>query len=165
LLGILSPAVITIDAPHATRSLLFFWGLTFMAGVMTYYTSKWIRWIIIAVLVGECSLFAWRYFYQFPTYRSTAWPVGLETCLKQNQGKSVIVEAADYDLAADQIYIYPLLYWQIPPSIFLSTAILGQPDIVHMNRVLGFENFHINEYNHESIHIIRAADGSYAIKK
>jgi len=167
ILGSLAPAIVTIDAPHATRSLFFFWIITVIAGIGWAQLPVKLRVWIPVFLTLELGVFGWRYFNQFPQYRSTAWPIGLRQSLQQTKGMMITIDAHNADVVADQVYIYPLLYWQTPVSLFTTTALRAPLDAAHMNRVIGFENFSTSRYNQEVGNgriIERHTDGSYTLK-
>ncbi len=167
LVGSLLPAMITVDAPHATRSLFFLWLLSVAAALSLSHLPKKIVPALLICFCVEFSVYGYRYFHQFPTYRSGAWPIGLRESLLQARGKYVAIEAYGQDLVAEQVYIYPLWYWRVNPITYNQTRIASGPDIVHMNRIIGFENFTTNRYNQEvpnEVIIERNIDGSYAIK-
>lgn len=165
LIGSLLPAVITVDAPHATRSLLFFWLLTGLAGWTLIRPTPWLKKFLFVLLLIEVGIWSWRYYSLFPLYRSQAWPVGLRQSLIATRGEKVALISPDTNAMADQLYIYPLLYWQVPPEVYVNTVSLLPPDNANMIRVSGFQGFRItSEATADEQVIERASDGFCYIK-
>lgn len=167
LFGSLAPSVITVDSPHATRSLVFLWLLSMYAGIVLIRLSKKVWIIVWIVMLVEFGLYSWRYFVSFPLYRSSAWPIGIRESLQLTRGKSVTISASGDDVVAEQVYIYPLWYWRVSPEQYNQSRVAAAPDVVHMNRIIGFENFSTSGYNQvtaPAVTIERHTDGSYSIK-
>jgi hypothetical protein len=145
LLTALLPAIITVDAPHATRSLLFFFILGLM---MIYPMLKWSKFIpmVVVFLMIEASVYAYRYFYLFPGSMPTSWPTGIEAAIKNAARIEVPNQLVTItnptnikdDMLTNQIYIYALLYSQSKSDLILNEV---PRDSAGMVRVAKVDNF------------------------
>lgn len=138
----LLPAVMTVDAPHATRSLLFLFFLSIFAALPLIKWPKWYPLIIVALVI-ESSIYAYRYFALFPQTMSSSWPTGLETAisaveLKRQANQLVLIEAgrsvAQDSVMADQAYIYALLYSGVKPQLSFSEQPKDAAGMVRVSR-------------------------------
>jgi hypothetical protein len=97
LAGSLLPAIITVDAPHATRSLLFLWivGLLSVYAVSRY---KKLLPLYVAGLAVESVIFTQGYFIYMPENMPSGWPRGLsetvESAMIVTKGEIVVTNAA-----------------------------------------------------------------------
>jgi len=145
LLTSLAPAVITVDAPHATRSLFFFFLLMMVAGGTVealYVVSVEInhkalqqkRVVFLAVLIGigicvESQHYLTTYFTQYPQLSRSILQEGLLPVLEKTEAelgqKSDQVAIVDPDG-----YLYIQVAWllQLPPDQFFSTIDRHLPD-------------------------------------
>lgn len=172
LVGSLLPAIITVDAPHATRSLFFFW-LVSLLSVYSLYIKRRGNLLILFLLLIESVWWGYLNFIDYPaSIKGNAWPIGISSALKEtgtdyHSGKRVIIrDLGNGSVVDDQVYIYPLLYYKVDPLIYLKTAHMSPPDISGMIRVNGFERVSLskNEADGNAIIIERDQNGKYAIK-
>ncbi|MDR0462630.1 MAG: hypothetical protein LBG64_00165 [Pseudomonadales bacterium] len=139
----LAPAVITVDAPHATRSLTFFYFVVLMVWLtMTYLVQKFVavsywqkfmernkKWlfisILIAILVIEGSTYIHRYFFVFPSDQSR-YQAGLDLAIAKIEenlsNQNFLVVSQDGD---NYIYILAAWYAELSSEIFFSTIERG----------------------------------------
>lgn len=145
--GSLLVAVVTVDAPHATRSLLFF----FMAVVLsTYGVSKYQK-MIIPILVGlllESLWFGYGYLVVYPA-NFDSWTHGLHEAIvmaKASGNESIVITNGDdsnNDLLSEQLYIYVLWATKLLPSQYISDSDYLQRDNVNLIRVSRLKNIRI----------------------
>jgi len=134
----LLPSVITVDAPHATRSLSFFLVLLFFSvrgwqllrdWLEKAHRSKYLVFFKVALgclLILETVKYSKAYFWNYPTTQNALKP-GLEQALNQIEEeypdqKVAIVDPDGYT------YILVAWYQKISPAIYFSTIIRQQPD-------------------------------------
>ncbi len=132
LLGVaLLPSIITVDAPHATRSLFFF----FMMVVMAVYglqkltariVKKWpaltpqkILLVIAAMVLIETAHYSYGYFSQYPGQQGALKPgfvMALDQLRTQATGPIVIKDLEGYH------YILVAWYEQIPADVYYASS-------------------------------------------
>jgi len=138
LLVSLIPAVITVDAPHATRSLLFFVIWVLLAGVGFDYLLKVIqkrlpklqslfKILMVGLLFYSLFFYAqgyfWAYAHQYPDSLNTALIEKLQQAESKYPDQTIaIVDSGGYD------YILLAWYLKIPPSQFLSDNVKQLPN-------------------------------------
>lgn len=171
----LLPAVVTVDAPHATRSLLFFWLVGIIAGLSLAHLRKFVPIILLALFL-ESLVFVKTYFIDYPNNLPDSWPHAIDTAIDEAKelavdDKMIVftnVEGRMEDLLSNQLYIYLLLHDLVLPSEFAKSQILEAPDNVGLTRVRGFDQYLIVnemlEAPEGSVVIVRLADGSYQLE-
>lgn len=171
--GSLAPAIITVDAPHATRSLLFLWLIGLIAAYALMILKK-LFWLLVFTLTIECIIFIQGYFLYFPQHMNQAWPVGLRESLKEAESKTYesgvyITNSSESstNLLSEYMYIFPLLYSRTQPGMYQSTVVQLPRNNVGLIQVAGFANFMIEsdptKIPDEAIIIERDTEGTYAI--
>jgi len=130
----LAPSVITIDAPHATRSLLFFifWVYWAVKGLSWLYESKFwptknMFWMIICLVIWVESLWhAQQLYVAYPKTQGMFEPGydGMITYLEDNYPRApiAIVDPSGYK------YILTAWYLRIPPDQYFGTNVRQLPD-------------------------------------
>ncbi len=108
------PSVITVDAPHATRSLLFLLlsGVVAAYGLWTVVKERKI-WIYIGFVTIELFLYMCIYLTVFPYHPQPEWNMGMKEAVVQanaiNKSETItVVGDPHYD------YMYMLFYLRIP---------------------------------------------------
>lgn len=124
----LAPAVVTVDAPHATRSLWFFlmWLLVAASGlqVITEYfrnKGKWILFVALSVLLWISTIhYSHDYILQYPEEYPTELQVGLDESVQKIQSSYPDANVAVVDPNG---YAYILIAWyqRISPDYFWGT--------------------------------------------
>lgn len=140
------PSAITVDAPHATRSLLFL----LLMGVFSAYalTAIWERkkhlgYIIVLVIFVNTLFYVHRYFTAFTLPNELAWNTGIDTALiqaervSQQTGKSITVVGDPH-----YMYMYPLFYLRIDPEAFRNTVKYYPNDVVGLSQVKSFGHYY-----------------------
>lgn len=129
----LGPAVITVDAPHATRSLFFIWAWVLLAGwglqSVWAWAKKHSQVVGLLLLFGlslELGQFSYRY---FDTFAKThlMWKPGFQAALMQvDQDRPdspvAIVDPDGYH------YVLTAWYEHLQPATYFQTVIKQQPN-------------------------------------
>lgn len=131
----LVPASLTVNAPHATRSLLFFisWGVA--AGYAGWWLmTKW-RWLVlpvVALVVLPSLMYLYQLFVTYPQSAELQAPLqpGLPQILKQHNYYDTEDEVAIVD-PRGFAYISVAWYAQMSPEEFSRTIIKQQPDKIN----------------------------------
>jgi hypothetical protein len=130
----LLPAVVTVDAPHATRSLLFFFLFQVLAVVgfkkidrQVFYRRRHIwLWLVVILVAVESGDYLNRYFRDYPQQQAVLKP-GLAPKLKVLEVNYPAQPVAVVDAEGYQ-YILLAWYLKLSPTEFFSTVIKQQPD-------------------------------------
>ena len=75
----LAPSVITVDSPHATRSLFFFFNFTFLASlaiekIIIFFKKEGLIYLFVLVFILEGCLYYQKYFLEYPKQQpSSLW--------------------------------------------------------------------------------------------
>lgn len=129
----LIPSIITVDAPHATRSLGFFLVLLFSAvhgwqWLITRFKKQQTALIalVMALLIAEALCYSYTYFIRYP-HDQNAYRPGLAMALDEITTKYPNQKVAVVDPDG---YTYILVAWyrQLDPETYFSTTIRQQPD-------------------------------------
>lgn len=147
-LGAILPAAVTVDAPHATRSLLFLYLIPLIAS-FGWYTLKKAGWLIIGLVVLESAVYTNAYFRVYGQLEQPSYPVGFEEItmkvdkLLQNNSTLTITQAqnSEIDLMSEQLYIWFLLYGKVNPEEFARTQEMAGRDAAGLVRVKKFGNY------------------------
>lgn len=137
----LIPASITVDAPHATRSLLFFFLLTLMAVLMMQSIFAFLQnrfraitpgilIVLISVLLLE-HLSYWKFYFQlYPLQQQTLYYPGFQEIIKKAESDYPTQPIAVVDPSNGFQYI--LLAWYLLPSPqeYLATQVRQLPDSI-----------------------------------
>lgn len=137
LIASLAPAVITVDAPHATRSLLFLFlfhlfavrGLETIAQMFRnkrLQNGVWAAFFIL--LFVQSSFYLWRLFNVYPTQQAIFQP-GLSEMLARVEREYPDREVAVVDPAGYQ-YILVAWYLKLPAESYFSTSVRQLPDTI-----------------------------------
>jgi hypothetical protein len=136
LVASLAPAVVTVDAPHATRSLFFFFLLTNFAGIFfenifNQIKFKKIHFLVLFILLGlEASYYYYQYFAVYPQHQAQSlWPEYKSLLVQANNNypdeKVFIIDPDGYQ------YILTAWYLKIPASEFFATMQYQGPDQIN----------------------------------
>jgi 4-amino-4-deoxy-L-arabinose transferase-like glycosyltransferase len=148
----LIPSVITVDAPHATRSLLYFFGFVLIGAsvvgrIRQLMGSKKTLFIITTLITIEALRYGWLYFKEYPQ-RQGAFQPGLTEVLREVESKTpnqpvTIVDGGGYT------YISVAWYRKLSPEHFFATVVKQQPDRIGFKYGEKLDHYHF---------ITRAAD-------
>lgn len=148
----LLPAVVTVDAPHATRSLLFLWlwlwwaaiGFTFVLDRLKQSGSWAVNVLLVCSLLGlaiEFSLFARAYFWHYPQHQPPELMTGLPATINQLE-----LEHPDQQIAVVDpdgfSYILFAWYLKLNPAVFYQTVVRQQPNQLGFRYGERLDRFH-----------------------
>ena len=142
----LAPAVITTDAPHATRSLVFFVLLVIWAGhglefLFTRFkkTHYVICWLVCIVLLIETLRYGSLYFRQYPQQQHVFQPGLRATIAELNQehpSQPIAVVGDGYSYAVWAWYL------QLSPERFFQTVVKQLPDRIGFRYGQQIDRYH-----------------------
>lgn len=124
----LAPAAVTVDAPHATRSLLFF---MILVGFGVYALKDLNRYAVMTALAAHLIFFGsyqLQYWTDFPANQPTMLQTGLSEALEQVEA----LEPKEVAVVDSGGYLYILVAWYLktPAKEFLGTTVRQQPDSI-----------------------------------
>ena len=121
-------ASITVDSPHATRSLLTFvliivfsfhgmaW-LLFKISSVSKVAAYWFAFLMMLILTIQSSAYLYQYFFVWPTSYTRDLKIGfnqIENFEYSNDDRVLILEDPNYT------YVWPVWYWGISQNKFIS---------------------------------------------
>ncbi len=129
----LVPSVITVDSPHATRSLLFIVLFIICGGYCIAYLQKnfkFFKWVVILAVVSNGILFSFfvrSYFTEYPSVVKIILKSGydqtIQTVETQYQNRNIaVIDPDGYQ------YVLTAWYLRMPPTEFFSSAVKQNPD-------------------------------------
>jgi len=132
----LAPAVVTVDAPHATRSLFFFFlllGFTSLIFEEIYDKIKFKKLflvIFLLILSVEASYYYHQYFFAYPKHQpQSLWPEYKDLITSaENQFPEQKITVIDPD---GYQYILTAWYLKIPAREFFATMKYQGPDLIN----------------------------------
>jgi hypothetical protein len=133
----LAPAVVTVDAPHTTRSLVFIFGWVVMAGigierVLKYKKmSKLLLALVILLQVNYFSSYVSSYWTNFKTEQISTYQDGFEEVVAKLENDHPNTAVAIVDPSGYQ-YILLAWYLKMDPSLYLESNIRQLPDTIGM---------------------------------
>jgi len=153
------PSAITVDAPHATRSLAFFTlsiiPFAYLIQVAIERRRSWVVLLMLLALLIEGGRYTWMYHTQFSQKHSESLQVGLGEAIRQvpETADSIIVQDVDWSG-----YIYVVLYERMSAQEFQSSVTYGPQDSVGYDTVeqLGRYTF-THEYNQTELNALTIA--------
>ncbi len=138
----LAPAAVTVDAPHATRSLFFFvcFSLVAVKGFSVGYEfikARFHRPIvkqvvgsgILLLLILESASYLYQYFGQYPQQQPVSLQVGFDQAIQQAERAHPDQQIAVVDSEGYQ-YILAAWYLKIPAQQFFDTIVKQQPNLI-----------------------------------
>jgi hypothetical protein len=150
---LLLPSLITVDAPHATRSLLFFYFVIIGVGVsiasckvnFTHSLGNYPAQGVLSVLLGSIFLFSGAsYFnhYQSVLTATNLYQGGLESVLSPDDDLTLII-------SSQRPYQYINLAWALKfdPDKFWETIIREDQDTAGIKGVSDLGNYHFFDDN------------------
>ena len=147
LLLALVPAIITVDAPHATRSLLFIYLLLLIGVVGISKLSSFRPWV--AVVLGGVSVIMLGHFYTYANVYITEYPQqsyfnfhgGYPQIITKYRAERPTAPIAVVDGAGFQ-YIITAWYLRVKPEDFYATIVRQNPDRLGFRYGQQLLNFH-----------------------
>lgn len=126
----LIPSVITVDAPHATRSLLFLLLFTLMSVFTLQALPKKLSHPLMVLFVVcqflGATFYGYHYFFIFPENQPQSLQVGFEQAIQKIEQSQPTAKVAIVDESGYQ-YILTAWYLKLEPNLFLSTIIKQLP--------------------------------------
>ncbi len=140
----LLPAIITVDAPHATRSLLFLPLACIAAAEGAVQVARWLQkisdkywiipgwWLVVGVLlISAAAQYLTTYFTSYPTQSAHILRAGFGQKLmeleKEHPGEPVaVVDSEGYQ------YISAAWYLKVPPAEYFATTVRQLPNRIGM---------------------------------
>ncbi len=148
------PSAITVDAPHATRSLFFFITLCVFAAYALTEIWNWrkqVGYLCIAAVLLESGWYLHRYLAGFVPINETQWNMNVDVALEQATQVAderhvpvTLVGDANYS------YILPLFFRRVDPNVYWSTVVRYPPDILGLARVKSYGNYRFVENAHSA---------------
>jgi len=148
LLVSLAPSVVTVDSPHATRSLLFFFMLLCLATLffdkltrIFSKQSKVISLLVVGLLLLEATIYYRHYFMVYPDNQPeslfVAYPQLLrEAVNKYSEQKVAVIDGGGYQ------YILTAWYLRVPAEQFFATMKYQDADSINFYYGEKLLNYH-----------------------
>jgi len=141
-------SAITIDAPHATRSLYLLPVIIILAafGFNTILKTNQLKHWLIKLLVGlyliNLLYFGYQYVFNYPKNIATFLPVGLKQAITFVNNNYPHQPVYLFNIQ-DSSYLYPLIYTSFDPRLFQQTAIWTPKDAAGLTNAYQFDRFAI----------------------
>lgn len=131
----LAPAVITVDAPHTTRSLLFLFMLCIFSAIgigevikripinsLRVYTTA----AVAGLILISSGLYANDYFNEYPKHQAPIYQTGFQNVLKDSEklDQIYVVDPTGYQ------YITTAWYAKMDPQEYFKSVERGDPDVI-----------------------------------
>lgn len=145
---LLSPisSAITIDAPHATRSLHLLPVMLILAslGVVYLYQllkNKKLVFVFICLYLLNLTYATYHYLVTYPRKFPESIPIGLkQALLSTDLDNNTTIYLTDTSAST---YLYPAVYYQYDPNLFQAQAQWVGEDLLGLSNVFQFGQFHI----------------------
>ncbi len=135
------PSAITIDAPHATRSLHLLPVIIILAS-FGIPKKKWLQNILMVLYLANLSFFSYQYIVNYPKEAQETLPVGLKESLEFVKSKNISGKIYLTNIH-DSTYLYPLIYTGFDPLKFQQEAVWTVPDTAGLTNAYKFSNYTI----------------------
>jgi hypothetical protein len=137
-LGALTPAIITTDAPHITRSLLFVWiwvlfafrGFIFLSELAPKQKTvgKWIPIILVLITLAQFGWYLNHYWKVYPESSAKSLKAGIDTRIQHLEREGdiqvAVVDPEGYE------YIRAAWYANMTPETFFATQVRQQANSI-----------------------------------
>ncbi|MFZ5376493.1 MAG: ArnT family glycosyltransferase [Patescibacteria group bacterium] len=145
LLASLLPSVVTVDSPHATRSLLFFVLTIIFSGfaiekIMSHSFSKYWLALILILFSFESANYLRHYFIDYRQNQNVFQP-GFNSVIQKATQENRDLPIAVIDSAGFH-YIIAAWYLKTPPEKYFSTIVMQQPDSIGFRYGQQLQNLH-----------------------
>ena len=131
----LAPSVITVDSPHATRSLFFFFIFTLIAIYFfekknNFFKKANLKYFFLGILLFEVVAYQYKYFNDFPNQQSDSLWIGYQELITKAEEsykdkKIAIVDPGGYQ------YILTAWYGKMDAETFFRTMKYQQADRIN----------------------------------
>lgn len=172
LISSLVPSVITVDSPHATRSLLFIYLLTFtglysLTIIRKKYFKKILS-ILVLLVILESSRYLYLYFGKYPTTQPASLKVGYSNIINEVNKDHSDKNIAVIDQTGFQ-YILTAWYLKTPADEFFSTIIKQLPDKIGFKYGQQLSNYHFiahpNDRDESETILIEWVDNKWQVRQ
>jgi len=134
-------SAITIDAPHATRSLFLLPAIVILAS-FGIPAKKFIRLGLVGLYLINLSYFSYQYLVNYPKKVAETLPVGLKESLQFVRTKNITGKIYLIGIA-DSGYLYPTVYSRFDPVKFQTEAVWTGADTVGLVNAYQFGQFRV----------------------
>lgn len=134
-------SAITIDAPHATRSLFLLPSVIILAS-FGLPKKKWLWGSLAGLYLINVAFFCYQYLGNYSRVNQQNLPVGLEESIKFVNSKNFNGKIYLTGIA-DSTYLYPAVYTRFDPAKFQPDAIWTGPDTVGLVNAYQFGQFRV----------------------
>ncbi len=139
LLTSLLPSVVTVDSPHATRSLFFLYLIVFFAVLGFEYVISVARKVVrgispqllylalVLVVASEATWYGYQLFFKYPDQQPELLKVGFDQVIREATQSH---PTGDIAIVDDEGFHYILAAWylRIAPQEYFETTVRQQPD-------------------------------------
>lgn len=132
-------SAITIDAPHATRSLFLLPVIIILASFGIPKTKRLKIFLIVLYLVN-LNYFSYQYLVNYPKKVAETLPVGLKESLKFIKDQNITGRIYLTGIA-NSTYLYPLVYSAYDPAKFQEQAVWTGPDTAGLANAYRFGSY------------------------
>lgn len=132
-------SAITVDAPHATRS-LFLLPVIIILASFGLPEIKWQRYVLLGIYLINLNYFTYQYLVNYPKRVTDTLPVGLKESIEFVEEKNITGKIY-LTGTADSTYLYPLVYTRFDPVKFQQKAVWTLPDTAGLINAFQFGNF------------------------
>ena len=157
-------SAITIDAPHATRSLYSLPVVLILASFGLPKKKMW-QGILLSLYLINFVYFGYQYLVNYPRFYRQNLPVGLEEAIKFVQSKNI--DGNIYLTGIhDSSYLYPLVYTGFDPAVFQEKSLWTQPDTAGLTHAYQFGQFTVIDDLADAVNpkaLIVKTPGSYEV--
>ncbi|MEN8252831.1 MAG: glycosyltransferase family 39 protein [Patescibacteria group bacterium] len=148
----LFPASVTVDAPHATRSLLFFFIFTLFAviAIEDLYHLEFFKkfdkkhlltWFFVFISIFESSHYFYNYFTNYPNKQPESLGVTFDKTIQNLDKKYLNQKIAIVDPDGYQ-YILTSWYLKLAPQVYFDTVVRQLPDLIGFRYGEQVKNYH-----------------------
>ena len=142
----LAPSVVTVDSPHATRSLFFFFIFTLIAVYFLQENKKILKnlklkYFLIGILLFEVFSYQQKYFFDFPKRQSDSLWIEYQQLIERAESDYHDKEIAIVDPGGYQ-YILTAWYAKMDPELFFRTMKYQNADRINFYYGEFLSNYH-----------------------
>ena len=132
-------SAITVDAPHATRSLYLLPAVIILS---SYGLSK--KKLLLSAAAGlyfiNVIYFGYQYLINYPKESKQQLQIGLKESIEFVQSRNIFGRIYLTGIP-DSTYLYPLVYTRFDPAKFQAEAVWTEPDTAGLSNVYQFGQF------------------------
>lgn len=148
----LLPSAVTVDSPHATRSLLFIflfsvfavYGLRTLQGILLkkmHFKKQYVMIFVLGVLIAQSVGYFKNYFFDYAQHLPDSLNEGFRELIQESNNQYPNKKIAVVDEGGFQ-YVVTAWYLKIPPQDYRSSIIMQLPDKIGFHYGERVENYH-----------------------